>query len=154
MADYITATTMAKLIDVTPRRLQQLVTEGVVPRVTKGKYELVPVVHAYIRYLREHRETEGEPDENDPKRELDDLRVQKARMDLAKERREFLPVSVLEHYAGQIGAIVHAALEALPGQIKARIPHLRAAEINMIRQLLVKIANQLAKFDARDPSGA
>lgn len=89
----------------------------------------------------------------DPKAELDELKVQKARMDLAKERREFLPTRVLEHYAEQVGSIVHAALEAIPGQIKARIPHLRAAEVAMIRQLLVKIANQIAKFDARDPSG-
>ena len=44
---------MAKLLLLTPRRLQQLVTEGVVPKVERGRYELAPVIQAYIHYLRE-----------------------------------------------------------------------------------------------------
>ena len=47
------AATMAKLLLLTPRRLQQLVTEGVIPKVERGRYELAPVVQAYIQYLRE-----------------------------------------------------------------------------------------------------
>ena len=52
VSDY-PAATMAKLLLLTPRRLQQLVTEGVVPKVERGRYELAPVIQAYIHYLRE-----------------------------------------------------------------------------------------------------
>ena len=31
----------------------RLVADGVVPRTERGRYELVPCVHAYIRYLRD-----------------------------------------------------------------------------------------------------
>ncbi|MDR0703186.1 MAG: hypothetical protein LBF61_12465 [Azoarcus sp.] len=35
--------TIAKLLDMTPRRVQQLATEGVVPKPEKkGQYEIVP----------------------------------------------------------------------------------------------------------------
>jgi len=45
---------MAKFIDVTPRRLQQLVQEGVVPKSEgHGRYNPIAVNLAYIRYLRD-----------------------------------------------------------------------------------------------------
>ena len=45
---------MAKFIDVTPRRLQQLVQEGVVPKSEgRGRYSPIAVNLAYIRYLRD-----------------------------------------------------------------------------------------------------
>ena len=52
MPNYPTAT-MAKLLMLSPRRLQQLVADGVIPKVQRGRYELAPVVQAYIQYLRE-----------------------------------------------------------------------------------------------------
>ena len=46
-------TVISKLLDLTPRRVQHLANEGVIPRAEKGRYELVPAVQGYIRYLRE-----------------------------------------------------------------------------------------------------
>ena len=45
--------TISKLLDLTPQRVTQLVNEGVIPRKERGRYELVPVVRGYIKYLRE-----------------------------------------------------------------------------------------------------
>lgn len=45
--------TICKLLDLTPQRVNQLVREGIVPRAERGRYELVPVVQSYIRYLRD-----------------------------------------------------------------------------------------------------
>ena len=44
---------IAKLLDLTIRRVYQLTNEGVIPRAEKGRYELVPAVQGYIRYLRD-----------------------------------------------------------------------------------------------------
>src|SRR5215470_17005758 len=45
---------MAKFIDVSPRRLQQLVQEGVIPKCeARGRYNLIAVNLAYIRFLRD-----------------------------------------------------------------------------------------------------
>jgi phage terminase Nu1 subunit (DNA packaging protein) len=44
--------TIAKLFDLTPRRVQQLSAAGVIPRAGHGKYELAPAVRGYVRYLR------------------------------------------------------------------------------------------------------
>ena len=45
--------TISKLLLLTPRRIQQLVREGVLPRSERGRYELVPVVQAYVGYLKD-----------------------------------------------------------------------------------------------------
>jgi phage terminase Nu1 subunit (DNA packaging protein) len=43
---------LAHVLDLTPRRLQQLTRENVIPAPIKGQYELAPAVRAYVRYLR------------------------------------------------------------------------------------------------------
>ena len=45
--------TIAKLLLLTERRVQQMTKDGVLPRVGRGRYEIVPVVQGYIRYLRD-----------------------------------------------------------------------------------------------------
>lgn len=46
---------MAKFVDLTPRRLAQLVQEGVITKVEKGRYNPFEVTVAYIRWLRDQR---------------------------------------------------------------------------------------------------
>lgn len=44
--------TLARLFKLTPRRIQQLAAEGVIPRGQRGKYAFVPCIQAYIEHLR------------------------------------------------------------------------------------------------------
>jgi phage terminase Nu1 subunit (DNA packaging protein) len=45
------AKTIAKLLMLTPRRVQQLAKEGIISKSERGRYELGPAVQGYIRYL-------------------------------------------------------------------------------------------------------
>lgn len=45
---------IAGLLDITERRLQQLVAEGWIPRPERGQYSLRDSVRGYIRYLKQH----------------------------------------------------------------------------------------------------
>lgn len=45
--------TIAKLLLLSDRRVQQLTKEGVIPKAERGRYELAPAVQGYIRYLQE-----------------------------------------------------------------------------------------------------
>jgi hypothetical protein len=44
---------LAYYLDLTPRRVQQLAKAGVIQKLKRGEYELVPCLHAYIRHMRE-----------------------------------------------------------------------------------------------------
>ncbi len=52
MAEY-SVNTIADLLLLDPRRIQQLAKEGVFPKGERGKYDLVACVQAYVRLLRE-----------------------------------------------------------------------------------------------------
>ena len=47
------AEVLAKLLDLTERRVRQLSAEGVIPKAARGRYEVVGAVRGYIRYLRD-----------------------------------------------------------------------------------------------------
>lgn len=45
--------TIAKLLDMTPRRVQQLANEGIIPKPKdRGQYEVVPCVVRYIKHIK------------------------------------------------------------------------------------------------------
>lgn len=68
-ADEQTAGTVAKLLDISPRRLQQLHKEGVIPKGSRGKYPLVASVQGYIHYLRERHVSTDSSEKLDYRRE-------------------------------------------------------------------------------------
>lgn len=48
-----TLETIAKLLMLSERRCQQLVTDGVIPKHPRGEYDLVQCVQGYVKFLRE-----------------------------------------------------------------------------------------------------
>ena len=111
--------TIAKLLDLTPSRIRQLVDEGVFPRHERGRYALVPVVRGYIHYLRERAvNADVGPDElgkhraRKLKAEADQLEMRSGEM-----RGELIPVS--EFHAMVTGAFarVRSKMLALPSKL-------------------------------------
>jgi len=44
---------IARLLDLSERRIQQLSREGVIPKAERGQYDLVGAVRGYVAYLRD-----------------------------------------------------------------------------------------------------
>ncbi|MBI5234205.1 MAG: hypothetical protein HY880_07605 [Deltaproteobacteria bacterium] len=53
MKDTVSVKELAYYLDLTPRRVQQLAKAGILRKLKRGEYELVPCLHAYIRHMRE-----------------------------------------------------------------------------------------------------
>jgi phage terminase Nu1 subunit (DNA packaging protein) len=75
--------TIAKLLLLTERRVQQLTKEGVIPKAYRGRYELAPAVQGYIKYLND-RSRGSEEDVANYERER--ARKTRAQADEAEER--------------------------------------------------------------------
>lgn len=45
--------TLARLFNLTDRRVQQLAKDGVIPKADKGKYDLIACTKSYIKYLQD-----------------------------------------------------------------------------------------------------
>ena len=152
-ADVRNAKAIAALFGVTTRRVQQLVTEGVIEREAKGRYNVDQVVPAYIVWLQSGGQT-ADARASDPNRELAELKVQRTRIEFAVFKKELVDVKVLGLYAEKLGSVMSAALEAMPGQIKQICPHLRVGELKQIRSMIVKVVNGVAAFDVSHSSSA
>ena len=87
--------TMCKLLDLTPQRVNQLVNMGVIPRKERGRYELVPVVRSYVRYLRE-RAIKGDVQGGDDYA-THRARLTKAKADMAEMEREQMAARLLPY---------------------------------------------------------
>lgn len=86
------AKTIAKLLMLTERRVQQLSKDGVIPRAERGRYELASAVQGYVRYLRDRAiggdTVGGEAD--------DKARLTKARADIAQFEAQRLNGELVE----------------------------------------------------------
>lgn len=133
-------------------RFHELVRDGSIPKPRgRAGYVLDDVRRGYIESLRTVKMSEAEKapaaKANDSDEDIKQEKLKKLRAENAARQRELLPVSVLEMYAEKVGAVIQSAFEALPGAIKTRIPHLRGAEVGIIRGELAKAAHSIASFD-------
>src|SRR5262245_18132225 len=72
--------TIAKLLMLSERRVRQLSAEGVVCKASRGRYELVPTIQGYIKFLRGRVLDLDSPDGETSHK----TRLLKARADLAE----------------------------------------------------------------------
>jgi len=109
------AVKMAKMIDVTPRRLQQLVFDGVIPKdAGRGRYQPFPVVVSYIRYLRDRNdgmEESGQGIESERKL-LTIARREQINLEMEVTRKERIPMEDVEE-------IIDGVYSNLAGMLKA-----------------------------------
>lgn len=98
--------TIAKLLLLTERRVQQLTAEGVIPKAERGRYELAPAVQGYIRYLQERSlapsKGGGPVDYHAEKARLTKAQADTAEIELAMLRGEVASIKDFER--AQAGA--------------------------------------------------
>src|SRR4029077_9353957 len=61
----VPVTTLARLFNLTERRLQQMAHDGIIPKPQKGRYDLIACVQAYIKYLQERATGRGDIEPQD-----------------------------------------------------------------------------------------
>lgn len=89
MSSHLNHDTAARLLDLTPGELTTLVNRGVIPRVDKNAYNLAPLVHAYVRHLRDEQ---GRVEQQPTQAEI------AAHLDISDRRlRELLTEFSLDH---------------------------------------------------------
>jgi phage terminase Nu1 subunit (DNA packaging protein) len=127
---------MAKFIDLTPRRLRQLVDEGVVPREERGRYNPFAVTVTYIRYLRDRVQSPELSNKEFFVAKLTKLKSECEQIELANQitRKERIPID-------DVRAVNDEVDQAISGIIKAS--GLPIAAVNEIFDQLRDIPNRL-----------
>lgn len=116
--------TIAKLLLLTERRVQQLTKEGVIPRSERGRYELAPSVQAYIRYLQERSHgSVASIDYHVEKARLVKLQADKAEAELKELLGEFVSaVEVSEAWTHML-VNIKTRLTGIPSKTASIVCH-------------------------------
>lgn len=155
--------TIAKLLMISERRVQQLAQEGAIPKAERGRYELEPTVQGYIRYLQE-RSVHSDASTIDyavEKARLTKAQADLAELTLARERRDVVSVALLEKNLSGLFAEVATNLRNIPGRIvsalvgqtdERAIRRLVLAEIDQVLQALSERDVMIEPVDEQDLS--
>jgi phage terminase Nu1 subunit (DNA packaging protein) len=107
---------IAKLLDMTPRRVQQLANEGVVPKPKRrGEYEIVPCVVGYIRHLRAMLDGEA-GDMVAEKTRLMRAQAEKTEIEVAVLNGKLVPVADCERAWSALVGAARSVLLTLPAR--------------------------------------
>lgn len=119
----VSVTVLAKLFDLTPRRVQQLAKDGIIPKAQRGAYSLPGAVHGYVKFLRDRLEEKQAADLNSVTPEFQAHRQRKAKaeadlleMQLARERRETCTVAEFDTTLLALAERLNARLDAFPSR--------------------------------------
>lgn len=152
-----TSQVIAKIFGVSTRRVEQLKTEGVIKGQGKPtKYDLLPTIQAYIRYLSD-KANGREKKESDAQLETEKLTAEK-RIKMAKAEMAELELKELKgdlHRASDVEAIttdhvmfVRSMLMAMPGKLAVDVATIQTAPeaAERIKQEVYAILQQLSDY--------
>lgn len=141
--------TIAKLLLLTERRVQQLAKEGVIPKAASGRYEFVPVVQSYVRYLRD-RAVDGniEDDYGKNRSRLTKLRADAAEIELRVMEEKFIPIDDVEHGVSRDYANLRAKLQQIAPKVASRGASLtNPGELQDLVNMYVREALEELRYD-------
>ncbi|MGH7856215.1 MAG: terminase small subunit, Nu1, partial [Candidatus Binatia bacterium] len=138
---------IAKLFNVTDRRVRQLAEQGIVPRPDRrGKYDLAACIRGYVKYLQECAFGAGTADLQAERGRLIRARADMAELELGERRAELIPAEELVRNLTWFVTAARSRLLALPRRIALRVDPKNPRELETavdaeIRLILEELAN-------------
>lgn len=147
MEKGVGVTTLSKLFDLTPMRIQQLATAGVVVKAGHGRYLLGESVRGYVKFLRERAETRGGSRElSEVKRLIAEEDLESKRRENAADRRENISTEKMRGMVRTATLRWDSALKAkLITEVPARVVGKDAAEVREEMRLVHGELGQISR---------
>jgi len=114
---------IAKLLDLSERRVQQLSREGVIPKATRGQYDLVGSVRGYVQYLRDQAVSAqaGAPDYAAERARYIRARADLVEMEAAQRRGALIAVEDIEVAWIKVLALLRTRVLAVPDRLAPEV---------------------------------
>lgn len=139
------APVIAKLLNITERRLQQLVKEGIVPKAGRNQYPLAGCIRGYVKYLQAGHvagEVEVDPERLTPFMRRAHYQSELEKLKLETERRELIPRIEVEQEMAHVLKIVAEMMDTLP-DILERDCGLKPKVLDKVEKCLDKTRDDL-----------
>lgn len=150
--ELVSARDLASWLGVSDRTVRELAERGILVRSAKGKYALKSSVTAYTDHLRSAAAGRGGEDAST------DLAAQRAR--LAREqadglalknataRSTLIPAAEVAARWNDVARRVRGRVLAVPGRVRAQLPHLPAADVAAVDREVRLALDELADAGA------
>ena len=148
--------TIAKLLNLTERRVQQLARDNIIPKPDKGKYDLVGCVQGYIGYLQARafgKET-NTVDMHIERGRLLKLQADKAQMELDLMRAKLISADEAEELWASLIATFRTRMLSMPTRAAHLVLHLKEfyAIEQSLRDLVCDALTELARYETSQHS--
>ena len=144
--------TISKLLDLTPRRVQQLSKEGVIPKAERGRYELVPAVRGYISYLKERSINPGVISFDEVRARKTAAEAEMAELELLEKKEQLVPMTdIVDTWLDMVSAC-RSKMLSMP----AKLAPVVAVEENpaickrLIEEQIVEALDEIARWIEED----
>lgn len=148
---------IAKIFGVSTRRVEQLKTEGVIKGQGKPtKYDLLPTIQAYIRYLsdkangREKKETTAELEEAKLRAEVDikEAKAKAAQMELKELQGKMHRAEDVEAITTGHVLFLRSMLMAMPGKLAVDLAgtHTAPEQADRVKREVYYLLERLAEY--------
>ncbi len=147
---------LARLFNLTERRLQQMAREGIIPKPEKGKYDLIGCTRAYIKYLQE-RATGRDIEPQDAYLERARLlkaQADKTELEVKSLNGQVIPSEQVELLWSGLVASFRLRMLAMPVRCALRVMNLKTyPEIETcLREHVHEALNELSRYDPEQHS--
>lgn len=143
--------TIAEILNLTPRRVQQLVKEKIIPKAVHGEYELFGCIKGYIMYLQER--TSGREvttaDAHAERTRLLKAQADKTELEVAQIKEKLLPALEVANTWSNIVLTCRAKLLTIPNTLANQlIICKKPQEIEVqLKEAIYEALNELASYN-------
>lgn len=145
----VNAETLGRLLMVTDRHVQRLAKEGVFETKGRGKYPMVPCIHAYIRHLKEENKTQTRVAGDN---RLRDARAKEIELRVAKSDRSIIDLSEAQDIVDKMAGAFLQSMVGLPARITRNVNERKRIE-NICDKVRKKLADRFAEISESVQSG-
>lgn len=152
MADQsVPLATIAQFLDLTERRVNQLVKEGVLPRADRGKYPFLGCVKGYIKYLRAMA-NDGSLSLTDERTRLTRAQAEGEEMKVKALKGDLIHRDTAERVWEDVIVACRSRLLSMPSKVAPIVVHCKTIpEIrDKIESLVHEALNELSRIDPTD----
>ena len=112
-AGTITTQQACRLLMISDERIRQIAKMGYIPKLAKGRYNLVELVQGYIKFL---KDDDRRSSKSATASRMQDAKTAEIEMRLAEKRRELIPVEDAQAAVDVIVGKVRAEFSGLPAR--------------------------------------
>jgi phage terminase Nu1 subunit (DNA packaging protein) len=148
---------LATILGVSPRRIQQLSDENVLPSLSRGKWELPACVQAYVAYKMVTVRSELTGDETDEQLKAEKLRKLTAEADIREDLRDRQRAKLFHaddviHVLGDCMSQIKAKILALPARLTLQlVGHKEPAVVNeLLTGAVTELLNDIRTYKPED----